>query len=110
MSAATAAQLTFDGREVQHPLPSKQRAPRLSAAQREILAELGRRGELRSVDAGAIVHECSRGAAIALAHGNLAGYLAGRRRFASSDGLDALKRLAERGFVRRVERGVWRSA
>jgi hypothetical protein len=102
-----AAQLTTDGREVEHPLPSRQRSPRLTAAQRAILVELALKGELRSCEAGAIIHQCRPQAARAAARGFLAEYLAGQRRYAASDGLEALKRLAERGFVRRVSPGRW---
>ena len=96
MSAAM--QLTLDGREV--PI-SGTRTPAFTDAQTEILRALRLYGIITSTAAGRILH----------AHRKYgcAGCRADRCYFASSDGCDALKRLAERGLVRRVARGRWKA-
>jgi hypothetical protein len=92
MTAGAPCQLTLTGDEVPHPPP---RPTALTPAQREILRALAG-GEITSSDAGAIVH----------AHRDPP---AGEERhhYRSSDGRDALTRLARRGLVRRVARGRW---
>lgn len=75
----------------------------LTTAQREILRELRLRGTLRSLDAGVILH----------AHrptGPCRPPVDGRSpccEHASSDGSDALKRLAARGLCKSAGAGLW---
>lgn len=92
------AQLTFDGREV--PI-DKSTAPVFSAAQTEILRAIRLYGIITSTAAGRILHAHRE-------HG-CRHCRAGECPYASSDGCDALKRLAERGLVRRVARGRWKA-
>jgi hypothetical protein len=90
------AQLTIDGRE-EHAESSPRHAA-LSRAQRAILRALADH-DLTSTEAGQIVHahrdppceRCRRGSC----------------GFTSTDGGDALKRLAARGLVRKVAPGIW---
>ena len=87
-------QLRLDGTEV--PVGEKVTQAPFTAAQREILDRLRRQGVIRPVEAGEIVH--------------LHRHVAGKwdPRYFSSDGVDALKRLAARGLVERGEkRGEW---
>lgn len=83
-------QLGLDGAETVHPV----RHPRpLTDRQREVVAYMHMVGVVRPREIGILMH-------------------AGRPTFtdmrhASSDGVDALKRLARRGLVERVARGKW---
>lgn len=94
----TETQLTFDGREV--PIGGS-RPPAFTAAQTEILRAIRLYGIITSTAAGRILHANRK-------YG-CAGCKADRCYYASSDGGDALKRLAERGTVRRVGRGRWKA-
>lgn len=98
-------QLTIDGREV--PLEvvrarfANNGAGRLTANQATILRMLAAEGELRSIDAGVIVH-ANRGACGA---GAKSDSWTGRGLaccpYAASDGNECLKRMAARGMVYR---------
>jgi hypothetical protein len=110
MSTVIAEQLTIDGRVVPHPAAPGP-AP-LSSAQKAILRQLGEQGYIRSVEAGLIVHECRSQYlhAVDIGPDVADAYLRVCRQYASSDGNDALKRLANRGLVRRVAPGRWEQA
>lgn len=93
-----AAQLAIDGGETPVALVGRGSSTPLTQSQREIL-RLVADHDVTSTDAGRILHllrnpPCHR-------------CELGRCGFAASDGGDALKRLAVRGFVRRVAPGVW---
>jgi len=106
-------QLTIDGGEV----PSAQArnastaGPGLSTAQQGILEVIRRQGYIRPVEAGVIVHQlrndsCSRKLREPSATGDR--YKGGGLSccaFASTDGSSALKRLAKRGLVKRLQGG-----
>lgn len=80
-------QLTLDGREIPtEDVATRSSSTGLNPAQREILAHLHRHGSIRPVDAGRIVH-AARGPGRS------------KRAHWSSDGHQALKRLAARGLV-----------
>jgi hypothetical protein len=91
-------QLTLDGRAELLVRTPGRIAP-LTAAQLVILRALADRETIRSTEAGRIVHahrdppcdRCRRGCC----------------GFTSTDGSDALKRLAKRGLVRRIAAGLW---
>lgn len=86
-------QLGLDGRATPYPL----RRPRpLSDRQREVLRFMQTNGDVRPVQIGMLMHA---GRSTTRLHLD---------RYASSDGSDALRRLAKRGLVERVHRGVWR--
>jgi hypothetical protein len=89
-------QLTIDGREVEVP-----RIYPLSNRQRELLRFIRSHGVVRPIQVGMLMH---RGRAnpclLCLLHGTPCQY-------ASSDGYDALARLARRGLVMRIQRGRW---
>lgn len=90
-------QLTIDGREVAPPDIVPRGAP-FTPAQQQILRILAER-DITPSEAGRIVHlhrtpACAR-------------CLRGQCQWASSDGVDALKRLKARGLVRRVFTGCW---
>lgn len=97
---ASGLQLTIDGREELAEHAASSQGP-FTAAQIEILRLLADRQTIRSIDAGRIVHahreppcaRCERGCC----------------GFTSVDGSAALKRLQERGLVRRVAAGLWSS-
>jgi len=94
----TAPQLTLDGGEDHLPVTRRSLAP-FTNAQREILRLLVER-DVTSTEAGRIIHlhrdapcvYCRRGFGCP---------------WASSDGNEALKRLMERGIVRRLAPGLW---
>jgi putative AbiEi antitoxin of type IV toxin-antitoxin system len=91
-------QLTLDGQEVEIPVIQTARSP-LTGAQREILELARRQGQVRSREAGQIVH---------LHRMPQCGWCMREKcGFASIDGSDALKRLAKRGFLRRIAPGLW---
>ena len=109
-------QLTLDGSEVEHRNVSRPAAAvPLSDAQVEILKWIALYGWISSTQAGVILHAhaCDQWFA---AHPQYdhpesrARYLGRRRPYAASDGGEALKRLAGRGLVGRVEPGAWRRA
>lgn len=84
-------QLTLHGFEVE--LRWVGRTRRLTPAQREVLAVIGREGEIRSRHAGLILHSHRPNP---------------KARYYASDGSDMLRRLEARGLVRRTgRRGRW---
>jgi len=96
-------QLGLDGTEV--PLPLHH--PRaLTDRQRELVAWMRLRGEVRPIEVGVLMHQGREVPCVVR--------LDFRRRavgcceHASSDGVDALQRLERRGLVERVQRGRWR--
>ena len=89
-------QLTLDGREV--TAPASPPAP-LTPAQRAILQLARERERISPAEAGAILHAHRDPPCPRCALGSCA--------FTSTDGHDALGRLADRGFVRRIGRGTW---
>lgn len=98
-------QLDFDGNE--HPLEAvvSTHAP-LSDSQREILWHVANHAAITSGVAGRIVHKHrndGRGC------GGKPNALGACCSFMSTDGSDACKCLAERGFLRRLSRGLWGS-
>lgn len=105
----TETQLRMDGEEVElgDTFPVARRDGGLTPVQREILRSL----PIRSVEAGVIVHR----------HRGYCGYGAkggsmeredalGCCPYAAADGLEACKRLAKRGLLRRTSPGRWESA
>lgn len=97
-------QLTLDGNAVPQALV-RAASSQLSPAQREILRWIRDRGSIRALEAGAIVH----------AHRSPPCWSCARHEakpcgYASSDGSDALKRLAARGLVSRRIGGGWSAA
>lgn len=87
-------QLDIYGGEVEAPVASSKDWP-LSPSQHEILRMMRQYGAITSTQAGTIVH----------AHREDRG--AGKARYRSSDGCDAMKRLRSRGLVRRARPGTW---
>lgn len=88
-----AMQLTIDGREVPYEAAAAERnMPMLTISQRMILERIDSQGGIRPLDAGDIAHGM---------------YRATRSRYASSDGVSALRRLARRGLVKHRRRGWW---
>lgn len=92
------AQLTLDGREAPVVFPSPSRGAPLTPAQRAIMQHLAKHGEIRPVEAGMILLEHSRGKPWLVEY---------RRRYASADGSEALRRLAKRGLVHKDGPGRW---
>lgn len=102
-------QLDIDGREV--PL-DQVRPARLSEGQREILRHLRVNEQISSVEAGRILHlvrpqGCSFTGAKA---DNWRGGRGGCCPYGASDGSAALRRMAERGLVRKLEGGGFGSS
>lgn len=95
---ASGVQLTLDGRAEPLARSHGQAAP-LTAVQLTLLRAVVERETITSTEAGRIVHahrdppceRCCRGCC----------------GFTSTDGSDALKRLAHRGLVRRIAAGLW---
>lgn len=108
---SSAFQLTIGGGEVPYSVAARSRSAPLTEAQEDILRWIRLHGWISSTQAGVLVH----------AHGfprdpwadgpdgtpGVERWRAERRRFAASDGLEALRRLSIRGYVVRVEPGVW---
>ena len=96
-------QLGLDGSESTHPV---RKVRPLSARQRELVAYMRQHGDVSPTDVGVLMHQGrERPCVIRL------DFRRGRTsccKFASSDGSDALRRLARRGIVERVKRGRWR--
>lgn len=88
----TGRQLTFDGREVPVVNPPKHPPP-LTHVQASIMERMRRDGSITSTAAGLIVH----------------GEQTYRNRYASADGLEAMKRLQKRGLAHRdpAKLGRW---
>jgi len=106
-------QLRIDGREVDHDRVVAQQAP-LTAAQGAIIGHIRDHGSIRSVEAGVIVH-LHRDRPCTLAGGSRADAYRGTGiaccAYAGTDGLEAMKRLAERGLVERAGiAGRWEPA
>lgn len=91
------SQLTLDGGEETPAALTGQRAP-FTRAQMEIL-QLIAHHDITSTDAGRILHAHRAGGCKRCATGPCP--------YAASDGGDALKRLQERGLVRRLAPGLW---
>jgi hypothetical protein len=88
-------QLGLDGRETAHPVT---RPRPLTERQRELVRYIRLHDVVRPIDVGRLMHD-----------GRTTPLRRGAERHASSDGVDALKRLEARGLVERVERGKWRA-
>lgn len=101
-------QLDLYGNEV--ALAIATRVPRsLSDSQRAILRQVRAKGYIRSVEAGMIIHACRTGGRCAngpLRRSNAIGCC----RYAASDGGAACKRMAERGLLAKLDRGLWGKA
>lgn len=91
-------QLDFNGGETEHVEVTKKGAG-FSLAQREILRFIGVYGAITSTQAGVIVHSHREGGCDRCRKG-ICPWL-------SSDGCDAMRRLRDRGFVKRHHRGLW---
>jgi hypothetical protein len=115
----TEAQIRLDGTEVElnDEFAVARSAMPLSPVQRLILAS----APIRSVEAGVIVH-ASRGHCGFGARGGRIGHVVDGKfvpldrpkgiaccAYAAADGLEACKRLAKRGLLRRVAPGRWES-
>lgn len=94
---ATAMQMTLDGTEVPHV--SLVARSNLTDAQREILRVMATRCWITSTEAGIVVQ--------AHARDQTEVHRLARRKYAATDGLAAMYRLARRGLVVRVEPGAW---
>lgn len=90
-------QLTLDGREVERVT----RARPLTDRQCAVLRVMRAHDDVRPLLVGMLMHE-GRERLCACFEGVPC-------RYASSDGADALKRLARRGLVARASRGHWRA-
>lgn len=88
-------QLTLDGREVVVP-----RLRPLTDRQRELLRFIRERGVVRPIEVGQIMHAGRPNRCHRCDH-------LGSCPYVSSDGSDALRRLALRGLVARRARGQW---
>lgn len=100
-------QLTLDGREVEE-VRDRRRTPRLTGAQATVMRHVAEHGSIRTTEAGVILHK-SR-ARCAGAGQRWTGFKGGGVAccpYAAADGLELLKRLAGRGLLERVGRGVW---
>lgn len=97
----TGAQLGLDGHET--PYPMRKTRP-LSDRQREVLRWMRTFESVRPFQVGRMMHAAGKhpiGWILASGTGPCC-------KHASSDGSDALRRLAKRGLVERVRRGSWR--
>lgn len=108
MSSKPPAQLTLDGRETRHP-PARPVKPRpLSDGQQRIISVIKRRGQIRSVEAGVILHQMRGHCAFNTRPHNWPMRGQACCPYASSDGLAACKRMLERGIIIRGPRqGTW---
>lgn len=96
--SATATQLDILGGETEHAAVMAKRH-QYSTAQREILRFVQNYGAITSTQAGVIVHAHREGGCYRCRRGGCP--------FLSSDGSDAMKRLRDRGLVKRHHRGLW---
>lgn len=94
-------QLDVFGGETAHVEVTKRAAP-FTPCQQEILRLLRNFGSITSTQAGKIVHSHRDGGCYRCRVNDN-----GHCQWASSDGNDAMKRLMERGLVRRHRPGVW---
>lgn len=101
-------QIRMDGSEVElgDEFPVSRNAAPLNAVQRAILRLAGADGGVRSVEAGVVVHAARSGGCWRARHG-IEHNGVGCCRYASADGLEACKRLARRGLLRRTTPGRW---
>lgn len=95
-------QLALDGTEV--PYPMRPPTP-LSERQRQILAFIRLHGVVRPVEIGMLMHQGRERPCVVLL--DFRRMRVGCCRHASSDGVDALRRLERRGLVRHIARGQW---
>jgi hypothetical protein len=105
------SQLQIGGGEVPNDEAARMsRVPPLTPTQRRIIDLMNERGEIRSVEAGVIVHtargHCGFGAKTGYGSRKQA---IGCCAYAAADGLSAMHRLEERGLVRKVKAGRWRA-
>jgi hypothetical protein len=89
------SQLGLDGTGTTYPV--RKMRP-LSDRQRELVAYMRHEGDVRPVDVGKMMRA-----------GRETPVRRGGERHASSDGVDALRRLERRGLVERVARARWRA-
>lgn len=94
----TAVQLDLHGGETPHDAVIAKRH-QYSGAQREILRFIQNYGAITSTQAGVVVHAHREGGCYRCRSGTC--------RWLSSDGSDAMKRLRDRGLVKRHHRGLW---
>lgn len=99
-------QLTIDGGEVEHTSLAKASRP-FGGRQRAVLRQLGYQRELRTVEAGVVVHR-DRGKCGLGKRGHLQSRGIGCCAYCHADGLAVLHRLEKRGVVAHVARGKWR--
>lgn len=95
-------QLSFDGGEIEETAVVRRHA-HLTDVQKAILRLARERGKVSPLEAGRLVHGAR--------YGICARKLREDGRccpWASSDGVDALKRLQARGFLEHTARGVWK--
>ena len=103
-----AEQYTLDGGT--RPVEAARAASRsLSDNQRDILRVIATHGSIRAVDAGVIVHR-NRGHCGFGNRDSLGPDAIGCCAYASGDGGDAMRRLADKGLVVKVGRGLWGQA
>ena len=93
-----AKQLTIDGGEVEHETVTRQ-SHGLTGAQRMILTLALEQGHISPAVAGRVVHDHRTPPCARCSEGSCA--------FTSTDGADALKRLVNRGFLRKLSPGVY---
>jgi hypothetical protein len=99
-----ATQLGLDGSETPHPV----RAPHaLTDRQRALLVYIRAHESVRPLEVGVFMHQGRPEPCVVLL--DFRRMRVGCCRYASSDGVDALIRLARRGLVVRVRRGVWQA-
>ena len=112
-------QLKIDGGEVSSEQARRTsragRLPGLNTAQREILNQIHEDGNIRSVEAGVIIHShrefpCGRKVGAGSYTGPKTAGRIGCCGYASADGLEAMKRLEKRGLVKRQVDGLWVAA
>lgn len=106
-------QLTIDGGEIPLADVYRARLARWTPAQRAILLHIDTFGQIRSFEAGRILHadRKARGGGCGVGERTLKTDRAKSCcAYAPTDGNEALRRLARRGAVVRAGRGVWRRA
>ena len=99
-----AQQITIEGELVAHPVPTP--AP-LSGSQRAILRTIRALGELRSSEAGLMMHGARGWCAPFHAPYAPTPDRLGCCEYGATDGAAAMRRLERRGLVERVGRGRW---
>jgi hypothetical protein len=86
------------------PVAYAVRGPRLSVAQREVLRHLAFNEAIRAVTAGTILHGFRNDGRGCGGTGGKSGCC----RWASTDGSAMLRRMRDRGLIRKLRRGHWR--